>query len=136
MTERTCFYCRGPLGPWPQTDHVLPRSRGGTDFFGNCVPVCETCNAAKNARTPSEWRTDLDDQVYALEASLLQSHPEFRLLPFVPRSGTGPLLKLAVSLEDWEREALRAIAARRGVPMTDVVRRLILDAIAAEARVA
>lgn len=129
MNETRCFYCRGPLGNWPMTDHVLPRSRGGTDFFGNCVPVCETCNCSKGAKTPSEWRTDLDEQAYALEAALLQSHPNFKPLPFVPRSGDVQLSKIAVALEDWEREELRALAASIGVPMTDVVRRLIRDAI-------
>lgn len=48
-----CFYC-------PQlattADHVVPLSRGGTNFIGNIVPACRTCNSSKNARTIMEWR--------------------------------------------------------------------------------
>lgn len=37
-----------------QTDHVIPRSRGGTDRFENLVLACLPCNSLKGARLLSE----------------------------------------------------------------------------------
>ena len=48
-----CVYCA--IRPAEVLDHVLPRSRGGTDLPDNLVPACWRCNDAKNARTPAEW---------------------------------------------------------------------------------
>ena len=35
-------------------DHVLPRSRGGTDSWENLVAACVPCNNRKGSRTPEE----------------------------------------------------------------------------------
>ena len=35
-------------------DHVLPRSRGGTDSWTNLVASCQPCNRRKGRRTPKE----------------------------------------------------------------------------------
>ena len=48
-----CAYCGGP-GPLT-IDHVLPRSRGGTNAWENLLPACRACNQAKGNRTPEEW---------------------------------------------------------------------------------
>ena len=51
--SRTCFYCGG----LPETvDHVMPLKLGGTNFEGNLVPCCRSCNGSKNALTLMEWR--------------------------------------------------------------------------------
>ncbi len=42
------------LRPWPTIDHVLPRSRGGTDDPENLVTACRPCNTRKANRTPEE----------------------------------------------------------------------------------
>jgi hypothetical protein len=49
----TCAYCGAPA--WTM-DHVIPRSRGGSDDASNLVPACKKCNSSKGARTPEEWR--------------------------------------------------------------------------------
>lgn len=36
-------------------DHVIPRSRGGTDRDDNLVAACVPCNQEKADRTPEEW---------------------------------------------------------------------------------
>jgi 5-methylcytosine-specific restriction endonuclease McrA len=51
----TCQYCHKQLGSEALTiDHVLPRSRGGTSTWENCVLACLDCNKHKADRTPTE----------------------------------------------------------------------------------
>lgn len=49
----SCAYC-GNAGEMTR-DHVIPLSRGGSDFIGNIVPACARCNSSKNARVVVEW---------------------------------------------------------------------------------
>lgn len=37
-------------------DHVLPRSKGGTDHADNLQLLCSGCNRSKGGRTMAEWR--------------------------------------------------------------------------------
>jgi 5-methylcytosine-specific restriction endonuclease McrA len=49
-----CVYCgKGDL-PF-EVDHMLPRSRGGSDRVSNLVLACHDCNSAKGNRTASEF---------------------------------------------------------------------------------
>lgn len=51
----TCQYCgRRPGTSHLTIDHVLPRSRGGTSSWQNCVLACVDCNHRKANRTPTE----------------------------------------------------------------------------------
>lgn len=36
-----CHYCGEPGGT---IDHIVPRSKGGTNQKENCVPACKACN--------------------------------------------------------------------------------------------
>lgn len=49
-----CVYC----GTWEagHVDHVVPKSRGGTDDPTNLVSACQPCNYAKHDRMLDEWR--------------------------------------------------------------------------------
>lgn len=49
-----CAYC-GSRGPMTM-DHVVPVSRGGSNFIGNILPACKPCNSSKGARLLVEWR--------------------------------------------------------------------------------
>jgi len=52
-----CQYCGARPGtPELTIDHILPRSRGGTSSWTNCVLSCVPCNARKADRTPAEAR--------------------------------------------------------------------------------
>lgn len=55
-----CAYC-GDLFPNSvlTTDHVLPKSRGGTKAWTNVVSACKLCNNRKGNRTPEEARMPL-----------------------------------------------------------------------------
>lgn len=50
---RECAYCGSDADI--TTDHVMPRSRGGSDAPDNIVWACRSCNSAKGNRTPEEW---------------------------------------------------------------------------------
>lgn len=53
--DYTCQYCgRRCTGDHLSVDHVLPRSRGGTTSWENCVLACVGCNARKGNRTLKE----------------------------------------------------------------------------------
>lgn len=58
-----CQYCgRQPGVRELNIDHVIPRSRGGTDSWENLVISCRTCNLAKGRRTPAEAGMHLLDK--------------------------------------------------------------------------
>lgn len=52
--SRACAYCPNKA---TTIDHVLPLVRGGTNFEGNLVPCCKSCNSSKAGWTVIEWRT-------------------------------------------------------------------------------
>jgi hypothetical protein len=46
-----CQWCGSPLTPATATaDHLLPRSRGGRDHFGNLCLACVDCNRGRRNR--------------------------------------------------------------------------------------
>ncbi len=49
---RRCAYCGGP---YEHLDHVIPLSRGGTNWPANLRPACAPCNMQKHTRKLSEW---------------------------------------------------------------------------------
>lgn len=51
--ENCCQYC-GSHHSDLTIDHIIPRSRGGTDSWENLVAACKTCNSRKGSRTPAE----------------------------------------------------------------------------------
>lgn len=48
-----CQYC-GRTDVTLTVDHIIPRSRGGTDTWDNLVAACVACNNKKGDHTPSE----------------------------------------------------------------------------------
>ena len=51
--HHTCQYCGARDQPL-SIDHVVPRSRGGTDTWENVTTACLSCNVRKGNRTPKE----------------------------------------------------------------------------------
>jgi 5-methylcytosine-specific restriction endonuclease McrA len=49
----TCQYC-GDRRHDLTIDHIVPRSKGGTDTWENVVAACLKCNVKKGSRTPKE----------------------------------------------------------------------------------
>ena len=53
--DYSCLYCGQRCTRHELTrDHVLPKSRGGTDRWENVVAACKRCNWNKDNRTPEE----------------------------------------------------------------------------------
>lgn len=48
-----CAYC-GEERPLC-ADHVIPITRGGSNYIENIVPACRSCNSRKGARTADEY---------------------------------------------------------------------------------
>jgi len=51
---RTCAYC-GATGVPLQVEHIVPRTRGGSDRVSNLTLACEPCNQRKGTRTAAEF---------------------------------------------------------------------------------
>jgi 5-methylcytosine-specific restriction endonuclease McrA len=51
---RKCAYCNGKNVPL-QVEHIIPKSRGGTDRVSNLTLACEDCNQKKNNLTATEF---------------------------------------------------------------------------------
>ena len=52
--EYRCAYCRKTGCPF-ELDHILPRSRGGSERIANLALACHGCNAAKGNQTALEF---------------------------------------------------------------------------------
>lgn len=55
-----CYWCQTALGT--TVDHLIPRSRGGSDDPENLVPCCGSCNSRKGPKTPDQYRAYLTDR--------------------------------------------------------------------------
>lgn len=54
--QHKCAYCAGASSdPVLEVEHVLPRSRGGSNRVANLVIACRKCNQVKSNRTAGEW---------------------------------------------------------------------------------
>ena len=53
-----CAYCK--LNKATTIDHVIPISKGGTNFIGNILPACVSCNSSKQQMLLIEWRVYRD----------------------------------------------------------------------------
>ena len=61
--NNTCQYCNH-RGSHLSIDHVLPRSRGGSDNWENVTTACLSCNIQKSNRTPEEANMPLKRKPY------------------------------------------------------------------------
>lgn len=76
-TGGLCGYCGVNLGWLPDSwhiEHIIPRSRGGTDDLSNLVSACRECNMRKYTSTLFEYRKriymELSDALDAAEKAL------------------------------------------------------------------
>lgn len=58
--NRTCVYCGGVSGdPVLEVEHIVPRSKGGTDSIKNLTLSCKCCNQHKGADSLEDWSARL-----------------------------------------------------------------------------
>ena len=81
-----CLFCGDPTsrqtGPNQSTiDHVIPRSRGGTNLPENAANLCLTCNQDKGSLTMDEY----------LERLKAEQHEINRINKLPPGERAGPL---------------------------------------------
>lgn len=60
--DYTCQYCGKKTKL--TIDHVIPKSRGGTDTWENLTTACERCNVKKGSLTPREANMSLKNKPY------------------------------------------------------------------------
>ncbi len=48
-----CAYCK--IRKANTKDHIIPLSKGGSDYIHNIVPACVSCNSSKRDKTLEEW---------------------------------------------------------------------------------
>lgn len=49
-----CYWCHKKLTTY-HVDHIIPLSRGGSNWPDNIVMACPTCNCSKHNKLPHEW---------------------------------------------------------------------------------
>ncbi|MEM1007608.1 MAG: HNH endonuclease, partial [Myxococcota bacterium] len=52
--QRTCVYCKVQEVPL-QVEHIVPKSRGGSNALSNLTLACAKCNQKKGAQTAEEF---------------------------------------------------------------------------------
>jgi len=52
--QRACIYC-GITNVPLEVEHIIPKSRGGTNQISNLTLACNSCNTCKGTRTASEF---------------------------------------------------------------------------------
>jgi 5-methylcytosine-specific restriction endonuclease McrA len=65
-----CVYCQAV--PADTVDHIVPVSRGGTNYRKNLVPACRSCNSSKSARDVHEFCPDRADEIIWLAQALAE----------------------------------------------------------------
>lgn len=53
-----CAYCESEKDL--TIDHIIPRSKGGTDFINNVVSCCNSCNSNKGHINWEDWFSNQD----------------------------------------------------------------------------
>ena len=62
----TCRYCGNEKAERYELDHIVPRSRGGTDRVSNLVVSCRECNTRKGNQPVEEFLADKPGRLAAI----------------------------------------------------------------------
>jgi 5-methylcytosine-specific restriction endonuclease McrA len=75
--DHQCAYCGGASGEAVlNIDHVVPRSRGGSNRVSSLALACRICNEAKGNRMPEEWLKELTASSGELDRIRARRFPE------------------------------------------------------------
>lgn len=70
--QHRCAYCKKANIPL-EIEHVIPKSRGGTDRMDNLTIACQCCNLEKSNKLASECSPKLRKQIIAIKKRASQS---------------------------------------------------------------
>ncbi len=108
--SRRCAYC-GVSGVSLQIEHIVPRSRGGSNRISNLALACRSCNQQKANRTAAEFghpqvqaqaRQSLRDAA-AVNSTRWALYQQLLLLGLSIETGTGGLTKYNRVLRGWRK---------------------------------
>ena len=54
-----CAYCETSIQDGWEVDHIVPLSKGGSNWISNVVLACSGCNRRKGSRLPDEWKAKM-----------------------------------------------------------------------------
>ncbi|MDR2455408.1 MAG: RRXRR domain-containing protein [Deltaproteobacteria bacterium] len=66
---RKCVYCETENEPL-QMDHVVPKSKGGSDRVSNLVPACKKCNQKKGSKDLEVYLKDRPELLKTIKSGL------------------------------------------------------------------
>jgi len=84
-----CAYCGS--GKNLTIDHIVPRSKGGTDFTKNVVCCCHNCNQSKSHNPWEEWYFSQDffsHSKYNKITEWMEPEPPKNLFIYRPRKNS------------------------------------------------
>lgn len=97
--KRTCAYC----GENATTlDHIIPKSKGGTDTPDNIVDCCKSCNSSKKDKDLQEFINDSETLHKKIKLDLILKNP--KLKKHVTRDVTGQVTQSHATDIDKELE--------------------------------
>jgi 5-methylcytosine-specific restriction endonuclease McrA len=113
--ERKCAYCDAQNIPL-QVEHIIPRSRGGTDRVSNLTLACEPCNRAKDNRDVREFLAGQPDTLKRILAQAKAPLKDAAAVNSV-RYATGSRLRsLGLSVSFWSGGRTKFNRVRCGYP--------------------
>ena len=109
-----CFYCGEQNKPLT-LDHVIPKSRGGTDRVANLTAACKKCNDRKDNRLPEEFLADRPDKLrQLLDPEKRHSYRDATwmnvMMPFILENLAGLEIQVEqtnTALTSWNRKQMQ-----------------------------
>jgi 5-methylcytosine-specific restriction endonuclease McrA len=119
-----CAYCGRTDRPLVK-EHIIPKSRGGSDRVSNLCPACIPCNERKNTRTAAEFG---HPEVQARARAPLRDAAAMNITRYAVRTA---LRSLGLSVTTWTGGRTRWNRTRAGLPKTHALDALCVGAVTA-----
>jgi 5-methylcytosine-specific restriction endonuclease McrA len=115
--RRTCQYCDRTDVPLTQ-DHVIPRSKGGSDRLSNLLPACRRCNQKKGNRSLEEFLSQDPDRLRRIRKRLRAPLRDAAALNSTRRTLAERLRATGLPVETGTGGRTKFNRTERGLPKT------------------